>query len=51
MELIIGLIAIYTWVHFTIIFFQKAFNKLSAYEKVVSVTALVTIFLYITSTL
>lgn len=48
--ILLGLAAMYSWVHFTVVFFKKA-QKLTSYETAMSIFAIVTCFLYILSTL
>lgn len=48
---IIGFAMMYSWVHFAIIQYNKAYNDRSTYEKIVTWFAVVTISLYIIGTL
>jgi hypothetical protein len=49
MELILGIIIIYTWVHAVIVFFKEP-KKRTTYEKVVSAVALVAFALFVMGT-
>jgi hypothetical protein len=50
MTVILGLIMIYAWVHAIVLVFQVMYKRLSTYEKVVTIVAMVAFFLYVLGT-
>lgn len=52
MEIILGIIALYTWIHLGVLSFgEKNYKQRTTYEKVVTWVAIVSIALYIIGTL
>lgn len=49
--MILGLASIYSWIHFAVIQIKKNYKSRTGYEKVVTWFALVTLTLYVISTL